>query len=96
MSTPIQRGMFRLWLVLSVLWIAGMGWYQYQQSQQAAHHELTIQFSKDSALHMEANTPEDKNEVRDRWLWVFLPPVLLLLLFPVGTWLASGFKPEGK
>lgn len=94
----IGRGMFRLWVVISVLWIGGMGWYQYNDANKVDKNSITIALSKDAELRLDANgisqtNDKDKEELQmKRLAIVFLPPILLLLLFPVVGWLVRGFK----
>jgi uncharacterized ion transporter superfamily protein YfcC len=94
----IGRGMFRLWVVLSILWIGGMGWYQYNDANKVDKNSITISLSKDSELRFDSTgisqtDEKDKQELQmKRFAIVFLPPILLLLLFPVVGWLVRGFK----
>ncbi len=98
MSKNIVRGMLRVWLLISVLWIGGMGWYQYQEAGKPEREGITIALSKDSELRIDANgisktDEKDKSALQMKRIGiVFLPPILLLGLFPIGIWLARGFK----
>lgn len=98
MDKNIQRGIFRIWVVITVLWIGGMGWYQYQEANKIDNNSITIALSKDSQLRIDANgiSKSDENDKltlqMKRIGIVFFPPILLLIIFPVGAWLARGFK----
>lgn len=98
MNKNIGRGMLRVWVVLSVLWIGGMGWYQYQEAHKPDKNGITISLDKGSELRIDENgisktDDKDKEELQmKRLAIVFLPPIFLLALFPVGCWLARGFK----
>lgn len=98
MSKNIVRGMLRVWVLITVLWIGGMGWYQYQEANKVEKNGITISLSKDSQLRIDENgisqtDEEDKKELQMKRIGlVFLPPILLLALFPVISWLLRGFK----
>lgn len=98
MNKNIGRGMFRVWLVISILWIGGMGWYQYDDAHKVDKNGITIALSKDSEFRIDEHgisqtTDKDKGELQmKRIALVVLPPILLLALFPVGCWLVRGFK----
>ena len=95
MALNVTRGMFRLWVVLSVLWLVGMGWHQYRGEQRAEDSSFTISLNKDSAIRIDASGIKQENtsdeQIKKIGLLV-LPPLVLLLFFPVGVWLARGFK----
>lgn len=99
MSKNIGRGLLRIWIVASVLWIGGMGYYQYHEANKVDKNSITIALSEDSQLRIDANgisQTDDKNKTElqmKRLGIVLLPPLLLLIIFPVGGWLARGFKP---
>ncbi len=98
MSKNILSGLLRVWVLISVLWIGGMGWYQYQEANKVEKNGITISLSKDSELRIDENgisqtDGEDKKELQMKRLGlVLLPPILLLALFPVAGWLVRGFK----
>jgi len=98
MAKNIERGIFRVWLVLTILWIGGMGWYQYQEANKAEKNSITFSLSKDAQIRIDANgisDNKDKNSVQlQRFEMVFLPPLLLLAIFPIGAWMARGFKSD--
>ncbi len=98
MDKNIQRGIFRVWLVLAMLWIGVMGWYQYQEANKADKNSITLSLSKDAQIRIDANgisDNKDKNSMQlQRLEMVFLPPLLLLAIFPIGAWMARGFKSD--
>ncbi len=100
MQKNIERGFFRLWVVFAVLWIGGMGFYQYDEANKAEKNSITFSLSKDAQIRIDANgisDNKDKNSVHlQRLEIIFLPPLLLLAIFPVGAWLMSGFKSDSK
>jgi hypothetical protein len=98
MAKNIERGIFRLLVVLAALWIAGMGFYQYQEANKAEKNSITFSLSKDAQIRIDANgisDNKDKNSMQlQRLEAVFLPPLLLLAIFPIGAWMARGFKSD--
>ncbi len=98
MSKNIGRGMLRIWVVLTVLWIGGMGWYQYNDAHKVDKNGITIALSKGAELRIDENgisksDDKDKEEAQmQRLAIVLLPPIFLLALFPIGCWLVRGFK----
>ncbi len=92
--------MLRIWVVLAVLWIGGMGWYQYQEVDKSEKNSFTIAISKDAQFHIDTNGISNNNDRKSMQMQriglVFLPPLLLLALFPIGAWLARGFKSESN
>jgi hypothetical protein len=129
-----QRGMLRLWLVATAVWIVAMSWYQYGHTPKPESKGLTIALSEDGGFKVDTGEEEvitsdicDEyfdDDGRPRKLMamvkypdkeacladinakhsarlaaqthklslIFLPPLLLLLLFPLGKWLMRGFK----
>lgn len=94
-----KRGLSRVCMLAALVWVVGMGAYQYQDMQKADTDSVTIALSKDSELRIDASgiRQNDKKSMEmQRLAWVFVPALLLLLINPVGGWLAGGFKPEGQ
>jgi len=94
-----RRGLCRVWIVASVFWFVGMGWYQY------AHNvELYLQACSrplgSSATECIVDT-ETTNHIHTVW-WLkaisftFLPPFGVLIAFMVGRWIKRGFRAEKK
>jgi hypothetical protein len=104
MAFRVARGLFRLWLVLSVLWIGGVGVMTWQ----------TLPSSSDQAVELELQTLEKKTPrgfrlppweayslahkaVLYRHLWdasvlALGPPVFLLALGSGLLWAFRGFR----
>lgn len=129
-----QRGALRLWVVASLVWMVGMGWYQYQAVSKEPSSSFTIQFSEESGIKLESNSElldadpadcesyfgesniprkfsalmfKDRDDCIEklaaihqeyniaqikRALPVFVPPLLVLLMFPIIGWVRRGFK----
>ena len=100
MDRNIKRGMLRVWVLVSVLWIGGMGWYQYNAINEDKKNSFTFAISKDAQFRIDANgisqnNDDDKNLIQMKHIGIILlPPLLLLMMFPICSWLASGFKPK--
>ncbi len=98
MGKNIERGFFRLWVVFAVLWIGCMGFYQYNEANKAEKNSITLSFSKDSQIRIDANGISDNKDKNQQQLQrleiIFLPPLLLLAVFPVGAWLMRGFRSD--
>lgn len=96
--TNTKRGLMRLFVLLAVLWMIGMGWQQFGSSQKQ-EDSMTISLGNDTQLRIDASgiKQQDANEEQMKKLMlVFLPALALLLAVPVMGWVAGGFKPEGK
>ena len=84
-----RRRLFRLWLVLSLCWIAGVGVYAWKHESQFGY-EI-------------ASSPEKQNEkevvgslnvelVKRYVAYVLLPPLITLALGLLGAWVVSSFE----
>ncbi|MEZ5691797.1 MAG: hypothetical protein R3D71_09060 [Rickettsiales bacterium] len=98
MSKNVTKGMFRVWIVLTILWVGGMSWYQYKDAQKYKDSGITIALSKESQFRIDEkgiskNTQSDRDNLQmKRMAMIFIPPLLLLIMFPVGVWMTRGFK----
>jgi hypothetical protein len=92
-----RRGLFRLWLVASLCWIAGVGVYVWKQEPGLS----SLQFGYEIA-----SSPEKQNEseivgglnakLAKRYAaYVLLPPLVTLALGLVGAWVVSSFEAKG-
>ncbi len=91
--------MLRLWVVISVVWMAAMGWYQFSDRKAADENSLIISLDKETEFRIDASgiKQQDKSEVQmQRIGWIVLPPLALLAAAGAGVWLARGFKKEGQ
>jgi hypothetical protein len=97
MNANMKRGMSRLCLLLAVLWVLGMGWYQYQDTKAPEEGSVVFSLNKDTELRIDANgfKQTDKHELQiQRLMLIFLPALALLLVVPVLSWITGGFKAE--
>jgi hypothetical protein len=92
-----RRRLLRLWLVLSLCWIAGVSVHALKQEPGL----LSSQFAYETA-----SSPEKQNEkeivgslnvelVKRYVAYVLLPPLLTLALGLLGAWVASSFERKG-
>ena len=92
-----RRSLLRLWLVLSLCWIAGVGVYAWK-------HEPGLS-SLQSSYEI-ASSPENQNEreivgglnaeLAKRYAaYVLLPPLITLALGLLGAWVVSSFERKG-
>jgi hypothetical protein len=97
MNANMKRGLSRICLLLAVLWVLGMGWYQYSEKEQ--DNSVTIALNKDTELRIDASGIK-QNNTQDmqmkRLALIFLPALALLLVVPVLGWITGGFKEEVK
>src|SRR5262245_1580112 len=92
-----RKGLLRLWLVLSLCWIAGVGVYAWK-------HEPGI--SPSQVGYEIASSPEKQNEkeivgnlsaelAKQYGRYVLLPPLITLALGLLGAWVVSSFERRG-
>ncbi len=99
MKPELKRGLTRLCMLLAVVWIAGMGWYQYSSAKKQDDQSVSISFGEDKSFRIDATGVKQENtqEVQaQRIALVVLPALLLLLVVPIGGWVTTGFRSEGK
>jgi hypothetical protein len=95
MALRVARGLFRLWLVLSVLWIGGIAiltWPAFDPAKLAAtkDHPYTGYFDPDAFLE---GRPQPKRwSVAQAALLSFAPPVLILTFGSALVWAFRGFR----
>jgi hypothetical protein len=105
MNVRWGRGFFRIWLVLSVLWIAGAVWVETrplspgllptpQAECEAAEARSGVK-TPDCVAAMEfvfdAARRQQKTDA-EKMAWVLVPPVLLLLAGAAVAWAVRGFR----
>ena len=89
-----RRRLLRLWLVLSLCWIAGVGVYAWKQEPELSSSQLAYET---------ASSPEKQNEkevvgslnvelVKRYVAYVLLPPLITLALGLLGAWVVSSFE----
>jgi hypothetical protein len=92
-----RRRLLRLWLVLSLCWIAAVSVYAWKQESGL----LSSQFAYETA-----SSPEKQNEkeivsslnvelVKRYIAYVLLPPLLTLAFGLLGAWVVSSFERKG-
>jgi hypothetical protein len=102
MALRVARGLFRLWLVLSVLWIGGVGivtWYSLPPAYEnpkswgavAVEKENTTEFNPDEYLAFKA-AEERHSAIWHASLLAVLPPAFVLALGSAFVWAFRGFR----
>ena len=100
MALRIARGLFRLWLILSVLWIGGVGvvtWYRlpvYDWPGKGLPFEqsmTTPAFNPDEFLAFKV-AEERREAIRFASVVAIVPPILLLALGSALVWAFRGFR----
>jgi hypothetical protein len=92
-----RKGLLRLWLVLSLCWIAGVGVYAWKQEPG---------LSSSQSAYETASSPGKQNEkeivgslnvelVKQYAVYVLVPPLATLVLGLLGAWVVSSFEREG-
>jgi hypothetical protein len=92
-----RRRLLRLWVVLSLCWIAGVGVYAWKQEPGLS----SSQFAYETV-----SSPEKQNEkeivgslnvelVKRYVAYVLLPPLITLALGLLGAWMVSSFERKG-
>jgi hypothetical protein len=89
------RGLFRLWLVLSVLWIGGVSvltWPAFDPAKLAAtkEHPYTGDFDPDA--YLEGRPQPMRWSAADAALLTLTPPVFVLALGSALVWAFRGFR----
>src|ERR1700720_3811923 len=103
MALRIKRGLFRLWIALSVLWICGVAvttdWGRLTNSGECAKCQSQEQcFDALKAAGKNpfgAYDPQDIagwDEVEVRAGFALIPPVFLLALGAASVWVVRGFR----
>lgn len=99
MKTETKRGLSRICMLLAIIWVAGMGWYQYSDAKKVDDESISISFGEDKAFRIDATgvNQENTQEVQaQRIALIVLPALLLLLVVPIGGWVSNGFRPGAK
>jgi hypothetical protein len=92
----IKRGLFRLWLVFSVLWIGGVSiltWPAFDPAKITAseqHQPYTGDFDPDAFL--EGRPPPIRWSAADAALLALTPPILSLAFGSALIWALKGFR----
>ncbi len=101
----VRRGLFRLWIVASILWVVGIIWWMNHQSAEFADGMIRLGCEVSSPEY--ADCVREKRELGTRefwakmksleiWAFVALFPILALIagwiVLKVSTWVGRGFR----
>jgi hypothetical protein len=99
MALRVARGLFRVWLVLSVLWIAGVGvmeWrtfvYEYRDVDVCEELEAPAPGSCLPRSYADWVNPNSRARFRFALALAFVPPAFVLVLGSALVWAFRGFK----
>src|SRR5438034_4218291 len=98
-----RRGLLRLWLVLSLCWIAGVGLYAWKQETWilSSSQEFVFEGTPDSARDQQNESVEKiinslSAETAKRYAaYLLVPPLATLVLGLLSAWIASSFERKG-
>jgi hypothetical protein len=98
-----RRGMLRLWLVLSLCWIAGVGLYAWKQERWmlSSFREFVFEDDPDTARDQESESLEkiinslNAETAKQYALLVLVPPLATLAFGLLSAWVASSFERKG-
>jgi hypothetical protein len=103
MALRVARGLFRLWLILSVLWIAGVGivtWWTFPESELPSICDLPanqrpkefncswVQWVKEDLVYMDKT---QRAAAESGMLLALVPPAFVLALGSASIWAFRGF-----
>jgi hypothetical protein len=100
----VARGLFRLWLILSVLWIGGVGIHAWRTLAPVKVEPVAILQAYAIWKNCSGEPPRDNElevapwviaqckEIRFASLLAFLPPAFLLALGSALLWALRGFR----
>ena len=92
-----RRGLFRLWLVLSLCWIAGVGVYAWNREPGLSFLQFGYEIASSPEKQNEREIVGGLNaELAKRYVaYVLLPPLITLALGLVGAWVVTAFERKG-
>ena len=97
-----RRGLLRLWLVLSLCWIAGVGLYAWRQEPWIlSSSEFVFESTPDSARDQQKESADKiinslNAETAKRYaLYLLVPPLATLVLGLLSAWVVSSFERKG-
>lgn len=85
------RGLFRVWIFFTVLWIAGSTW---AQTRPPPPFNPFDKFDICDDACLEGLSIAREWQYAERATWVFAPPALVLLFGVSLGWVFRGFKPR--
>jgi hypothetical protein len=95
MALRVARGLFRLWLVLSVLWIGGVGvvtWPAFDPAKLAATKDSPYTGDFDPDAFLQGRPQPIRWSAGEAALLSFAPPVLILTFGSALIWAIRGFR----
>ena len=92
-----RRRLFRLWLVVSLCWIAGVGVYAWKQEPGLSSLQSSYEIASSPERQNEREILGGLNaELAKRYIaYVLLPPLVTLALGLLGAWVVSSFERRG-
>jgi hypothetical protein len=92
-----RRRLLRLWLVLSLSWIAGVGVYDWKQEPAISSSQSNYEIAASPEKQNEQEIVGSLNaELAKRYVaYVLLPPLITLVLGLLGAWVVSSFEHKG-
>jgi len=92
-----RRRLLRLWLVLSLCWIAGVGVYAWKHEPGISPSQVGYEIASSPEKQNEKEIVGNLNaELAKRYgAYVLLPPLTTLALGLLGAWVVSSFERRG-
>jgi hypothetical protein len=98
-----RRGLLRLWLVLSLCWIAGVGLYAWKQESWtlSSSREFVFEDDPDTARDQESESLEkiinslNAETAKQYALLLLVPPLATLAFGLLSAWIVSSFERKG-
>ena len=92
-----RKGLLRLWLVLSLCWIAGVGVYAWKHEPGISPSQFGYEIASSPEKQNEKEIVGNLNaELAKRYgAYVLLPPLMTLALGLLGAWVVSSFERRG-
>jgi hypothetical protein len=92
-----RRRLLRLWLVVSLCWIAGVGLYAWKQEPGLSSSQFAYETASSPEKQNEREIMGGLNaELAKRYAaYVLLPPLITLALELLGAGVVSGFERKG-
>jgi hypothetical protein len=98
-----RRGLLRLWLVLSLCWIAGVGLYSWRQESWilSSSREFVFEDGPDTARDQQSESLEkiinslNAETAKQYVLLLLVPPLATLVLGLLSAWVVSSFERKG-
>jgi hypothetical protein len=92
MALRVARGLFRLWLVLSVLWIGGVGYVTWRDFPKPGWGENDLIAVDPAGTDFRTLAEARRLVIWDASFLAFLPPAFVLALGSALVWASRGFR----